>query len=96
MEDLVEIETTDGRTRAAIAEIDCGDRSTTFVVATKEALESKSDVPFARFPATPPTAPAINAIPTARPTLTFAPWLRLAPLARPFNGSGNCCAPGGK
>lgn len=95
--ELVEIETTDGSTRAAIAAIDRGDRSTTLVVATNEAPESNSEVPFAKFPATPPTAPAINAIPTASPTLTLAPWLRpLRRAPRLVNESGNGCALGGR
>ena len=93
IEDRVEIETTEGKTLAAIAETDSGDRSTTLVVATSDACESKSDDPFAKLPATPPTAPAIRAMPTASPTLTFAP----CPLPLPLRvGPGTCCALGGK
>ena len=84
----VEMETTDGKTRAAMAETDSGARSTTFVVVTNDGLESKSELPFARFPAMPPTAPAINAIPTASPTLTRAPRFLPLRIRVPLSGKG--------
>lgn len=49
----VEMETTEGKTRDAMAAIDSGARSTTSLVATSFTEESKSEEPFARFPATP-------------------------------------------
>ena len=60
----MEIETTEGKTFAANAEIESGARSIELLTETNFAPESKRD-PLPAFPTTPPMAPAMTAIVTA-------------------------------
>ena len=61
---LTEMETTEGKTFAANAEIESGARSIELSTETNFAPESKRE-PSPAFPITPPMAPAITAIVTA-------------------------------